>query len=64
MPGRIVIFNRSHHEDVLVPLVKGTQPETVIEKRYQEINAFEIETLTDLNPKYPSRGLSGHVVGE
>ena len=40
-PGDIVIFNRSHYEDVLVPLVKGTQPERVIEKRYGEINAFE-----------------------
>jgi PPK2 family polyphosphate:nucleotide phosphotransferase len=47
--GEIVIFNRSHYEDVLVPVVKGwiTRDEKV--QRFAHINAFEkllIETGT------------------
>jgi PPK2 family polyphosphate:nucleotide phosphotransferase len=39
--GEIVIFNRSHYEDVLVPVVKGwiTREETA--QRFAHINAFE-----------------------
>jgi PPK2 family polyphosphate:nucleotide phosphotransferase len=39
--GELVIFNRSHYEDVLVPVVKGwiTQDETL--QRYAHINDFE-----------------------
>ncbi len=39
--GEIVIFNRSHYEDVLVPKVHKLMPDSVIESRYKEINAFE-----------------------
>lgn len=39
--GYIGIFNRSHYEDVLVVKVRGFAPAEVIEKRYDEINAFE-----------------------
>lgn len=39
--GEIVIFNRSHYEDVLVVRVHGLVPEKVWEKRYDHINAFE-----------------------
>ena len=39
--GYIGIFNRSHYEDVLVVKVKGYAPADVIERRYEEINAFE-----------------------
>ena len=39
--GEIVIFNRSHYEDVLVVRVHNLAPETVWEKRYDHINAFE-----------------------
>ena len=39
--GYIGIFNRSHYEDVLVVKVRGYAPADVIEKRYDEINAFE-----------------------
>ncbi|MFG0260354.1 MAG: polyphosphate kinase 2 family protein [Phycisphaerales bacterium JB041] len=39
--GRIVIFNRSHYEDVLVVRVHGLVPEAVWRRRYEEINAFE-----------------------
>ena len=39
--GRIVVFNRSHYEDVLVVRVHGLVPEDVWCWRYEEINAFE-----------------------
>jgi PPK2 family polyphosphate:nucleotide phosphotransferase len=39
--GYIGIFNRSHYEDVLVVKVKGYASPEAIEKRYDEINAFE-----------------------
>ena len=39
--GQIVIFNRSHYEDVLVARVHGLVPRKVWEARYEEINAFE-----------------------
>lgn len=39
--GEIVIFNRSHYEDVLVVRVHGLVPEQVWSRRYDQINAFE-----------------------
>jgi PPK2 family polyphosphate:nucleotide phosphotransferase len=39
--GEIVIFNRSHYEDVLVVRVHGLVPADVWERRYDHINAFE-----------------------
>jgi PPK2 family polyphosphate:nucleotide phosphotransferase len=39
--GEMVIFNRSHYEDVLVVRVRGYAPEEVWGKRYDQINAFE-----------------------
>jgi PPK2 family polyphosphate:nucleotide phosphotransferase len=39
--GFIGIFNRSHYEDVLVVKVRGLAPPDVVEKRYDQINAFE-----------------------
>ena len=39
--GEIVIFNRSHYEDVLVVRVHELAPKSVWEKRYDHINAFE-----------------------
>lgn len=44
--GEIVIFNRSHYEDVLVVRVHNLVPESVWRKRYDQINAFE-RTLAD-----------------
>jgi PPK2 family polyphosphate:nucleotide phosphotransferase len=43
MPGRgeLVIFNRSHYEDVLVPRVRRLVPEKVWRQRYDQINDFE-----------------------
>ena len=40
-PGQIMIFNRSHYEDVLVVRVHSLVPEDVWAARYDEINAFE-----------------------
>ncbi|MFN8444946.1 MAG: polyphosphate kinase 2 family protein [Caldilineaceae bacterium] len=39
--GEIVIFNRSHYEDVLVVRVHNIVPETVWHKRYDHIRNFE-----------------------
>ena len=39
--GEIVIFNRSHYEDVLVVRVHKLVPEKVWRKRYDQINDFE-----------------------
>ena len=39
--GFIGIFNRSHYEDVLVVKVKNYASPEAIERRYDEINAFE-----------------------
>jgi len=39
--GKIVIFNRSHYESVLVERVKDLVPENVWAKRYDHINHFE-----------------------
>lgn len=44
--GEIVIFNRSHYEDVLVVRVKELTPKKVWEKRFQQIVNFE-KMLTD-----------------
>jgi PPK2 family polyphosphate:nucleotide phosphotransferase len=51
VPGRgeIVIFNRSHYEDVLAARVKRFVPPEVWRKRYRQINDFErllVETGT------------------
>ena len=39
--GEIVIFNRSHYEDVLVPVVMGSLTPTQTRERYAHINEFE-----------------------
>jgi PPK2 family polyphosphate:nucleotide phosphotransferase len=39
--GRIVIFNRSHYEDVLVVRVNDLVPKQVWERRYEHIRGFE-----------------------
>jgi PPK2 family polyphosphate:nucleotide phosphotransferase len=39
--GEIVIFNRSHYEDLLVVRVHGLAPEKVWKKRYTHITEFE-----------------------
>lgn len=44
--GEIVIYNRSHYEDVLVVRVHGLVPRAVWSKRYDLINDFE-KTLSE-----------------
>jgi PPK2 family polyphosphate:nucleotide phosphotransferase len=39
--GEMVIFNRSHYEDVLVPVVKGQIQHAICEKRWHHIRHFE-----------------------
>jgi len=39
--GEVVIFNRSHYEDVLVVRVHNLVPKHVWSRRYDQINAFE-----------------------
>ena len=39
--GEIVVFNRSHYEDVLVVRVHDLVPKEVWSRRYDQINAFE-----------------------
>jgi PPK2 family polyphosphate:nucleotide phosphotransferase len=39
--GEIVIFNRSHYEDVLVPVVNGWIDARVQRQRFAQINDFE-----------------------
>jgi PPK2 family polyphosphate:nucleotide phosphotransferase len=46
--GEVVIFNRSHYEDVLVVRVHNLIPKSVWSRRYGLINAFERE-LADHN---------------
>ena len=41
--GEVVIFNRSHYEDVLVARVHKLVPKEVWSKRYEYINSFEKE---------------------
>ena len=39
--GELVIFNRSHYEDILAVRVRDIAPESVWSKRYDHINDFE-----------------------
>ena len=39
--GEVVIFNRSHYEDVLIVRVHDLTPKEVWSERYEQINAFE-----------------------
>jgi PPK2 family polyphosphate:nucleotide phosphotransferase len=47
--GSVVIFNRSHYEDVLVVRVHHLAPEKVWSKRYDQINDFERLIATENN---------------
>jgi PPK2 family polyphosphate:nucleotide phosphotransferase len=39
--GELMIFNRSHYEDVLVPVVEGELSTQATRERYRQINDFE-----------------------
>ncbi|MES2139684.1 MAG: PPK2 family polyphosphate kinase [Bacteroidota bacterium] len=45
--GKIQIFNRSHYEDILVPTIQKSLPNSIIEERYEFINAFEKHLLSN-----------------
>ncbi len=45
-PGVMGVFDRSHYEDVLVPLAEGTESDETIDDRFDDILQFE-EELTD-----------------
>jgi PPK2 family polyphosphate:nucleotide phosphotransferase len=40
-PGQIVIFNRSHYEDVIAVPVQHLEPDEAWQPRFEEINEFE-----------------------
>jgi len=48
--GEMVLFNRSHYEDVLIVKVHGWCDEEKLERRYDHINSFE-SMLADNNTK-------------
>jgi PPK2 family polyphosphate:nucleotide phosphotransferase len=45
--GEVVIFNRSHYEDVLTVRVHKTVPQAVCSKRYDFISCFEQELIAN-----------------
>ncbi|MEW6581504.1 MAG: PPK2 family polyphosphate kinase [Actinomycetota bacterium] len=49
LPGRgqVGVFNRSHYEDVLVVRVEGLAPEEVWRPRYEAINAWERNLVSE-----------------
>lgn len=46
-PGQLGVFDRSHYEDVIVPMALGTESEDTITKRIAEINEFEAELVAN-----------------
>lgn len=46
-PGWIAVFDRSQYEDIVMPHVYGTYPESVWRARYDEINQFERDLVSD-----------------
>jgi PPK2 family polyphosphate:nucleotide phosphotransferase len=44
--GEITVFNRSHYEDVLVPVVQGDLRGKALQRRFRQINDFE-QMLTE-----------------
>ena len=45
--GEVVIFNRSHYEDVLIVRVHDLVPKNIWSKRYEQINDFERQLLAN-----------------
>ena len=60
--GELVIFNRSHYEDVLIVKVHNWASDSEIEKRYERINEFEallaenntkvVKIMLNISPEY------------
>ena len=45
-PGHVGVFDRSHHEQVLVVRVDKLEPEATWRRHYDELNAFEAEVAS------------------
>lgn len=45
--GWVAVFDRSHYEDIIMPRVYGTQPESVWRGRYDIVNDFERSLVAD-----------------
>ena len=45
--GWVAVFDRSHYEDIIMPRVYGTQPESVWRERYDIVNDFERSLVAD-----------------
>ncbi len=43
--GQLGVFDRSHYEDVMVPMALGTEDDETIDRRIEEINEFEAELV-------------------
>jgi PPK2 family polyphosphate:nucleotide phosphotransferase len=44
-PGQLGVFDRSHYEDVLVPVAHRRVSSSVVQRRYRDINEFEAELV-------------------
>ncbi len=44
-PGELSVFDRSHYEDLIVPLALNTSDESEVDKRIEEVNEFEKELV-------------------
>lgn len=44
-PGELVVFDRSHYEDLVVPLASGEIDPVALNKRVREVNRFEQESV-------------------
>lgn len=46
-PGYVGVFDRSHYEDVLIARVRNLVDPETLDRRYDEINAFEAELVAE-----------------
>ncbi|NNC42506.1 MAG: polyphosphate kinase 2 family protein [Acidimicrobiia bacterium] len=44
-PGSLGVFDRSHYEDLLVPLATGSETHDVLDRRFQEVIDFERDLI-------------------
>lgn len=46
-PGELVVFDRSHYEDLVVPLATGELDDVALKKRVRDVNRFEQELVAN-----------------
>ncbi len=46
-PGHLAVFDRSHYEDILVPMATGATTEDELDQRIEDINEFEERLSSD-----------------